>query len=287
MGRARDSCPVKFSSMTLVDRIKAQVRTVMKSQHFHLLLIEGRAGVGKTTSIYGALEELEIEPTVLGAFTTPLGFFNYLHENSSKLILADDTAGLVASPLAMALLKSATWEQPGRGRVVRWTSTTDRSAADEFVFTGKIILAVNAFPEGPHADAVKNRSLDIKIEPSLEETREFLRAAASNSSRFPDQEIASLVLKGLLQNLNEDTFKTISYRNLQKAYEIAVHNPDSWETLAVESNPSLSLLSEPPFAVIKKLTASNLKVADQIREFERRTGFKRRSFFKYRKQLGL
>ena len=89
---------------------------------------------------------------------------------------------------------------------------TDRSATDEFNFTGKIILAVDAFPDGPHADAVKNRSLDVKIEPSLDETSEFLQAAASDSSRFPDQRIASLVLKGLLQNLSEDTFETISYR---------------------------------------------------------------------------
>ena len=158
---------------------------------------------------------------------------------------------------------------------------------DEFVFTGKIILTVNQFPRGADADAVKNRSLDIKIEPSLEETREFLKLAAKDASRFPDQEIASLVLQRLLADLNPDTFTSISYRNLQKAYEIAVHNPDSWEEMAVTGSPLSSSKPEQLFGVIKSLNNSKLKVADQVKEFERRTGFRRRSFFKYRKQLGI
>lgn len=273
--------------MTLRDNIKAQVRTLMNSQHFHLLLIEGRAGVGKTTTVCGALAELNIEPAVLGAYATPMGFFNFLAAHSTELVLVDDTAGVLASPLAMGLLKAATWEQPGRGRVLRWTSTTDRAATEEFLFSGKLILICNFFPKNSDAEAVKNRSLDMKIEPTLNETRDYLKTAASDPNRFPDQKIATLVLRRLLTDLTDETLANISYRNLQKAYEIAVHNPDSWEKMAQAGSTMNAAACESSLEVIKELCASGLKVADQVREFELRTGFKRRSFFKYRKQLGL
>lgn len=273
--------------MTPKENIKAQLRTIMKSEHFHLLILEGRAGVGKTTTVCSAIAELGIEPSILGAYSTPLGFFNFLECNSSKLVIVDDCAGILSSQIAMALLKSATWDQPNRGRVVRWTSTTDRAATDEFVFTGKLVIICNSFPRGADAEAVKNRSLDLKIEPTLEETRDFLKSAAGDSIRFPDQKVASLVLQNLLAELTEETLATISYRNLQKAYEIAVHNPESWEKLAIKGNPLSLATTESPYNAIKTLSASNLKVGDQVKEFERRTGFKRRSFFKYRKQLGL
>jgi hypothetical protein len=39
--------------------------------------------------------------------------------------------------------------------------------------------------------------------------------------------------------------------------------------------------------VVMRLHRAGIKVSEQLKEFERLTGFKRRSFFKYRKQLGI
>jgi DNA polymerase III delta prime subunit len=268
------------------EHIKAQVRTIVNSQNFHMLIVEGRPGTGKSTAISAALNQLGIAPAILGAYSTPLGFFNFLSEHPSSVVLADDTSGILASPLAMAILKSATWDQPGHGRVVRWVSTTERAVTEEILFSGKLIFICNSFPKTPDAEAVRNRSLDLLIEPNVAETKELLTLAAKDKERFPDQKIAQRVLKKIISDLSEENLSKVSYRNLQKAYEIAVHNPQTWEQMGQVK----ALIGPEPESiqkVINKLNQSKLKVKDQLNEFERITGFKRRTFFKYRKQLGL
>ena len=274
------------TNMRPSENIKAQVRTLVKSEHFHILIVEGRPGTGKTTAISRALSELEIEPAILGAYSTPLGLFNFLCEHRSELILIDDTSSVLSNNSAMGILKSATWEIPGRGRYIRWTSTTERALADDFIFDGKLIVVANLFPRSADAEAVKSRSLDLQIDPDVAETRELLAVAAKDKTRFPDQKIAARVLKKLLADLTKENLSKVSYRTLQKAYEIAIHNPDSWEQMSVQAHaPGRS--SEAPHKVIARLNRPDVKVKDQLREFEQITGFKRRTFFKYRRQLGL
>ncbi len=273
--------------MKPIDQIKAQVVTMMKSENFHILLLEGRPGYGKTTAVTRALTELSIKPAILGAYSTPLGFFNFLNEHSSELILVDDTSGILISPQAMALLKAATWDQHGRARLIRWTSTTERAETDEFIFSGKLIVICNSFPRTPDAQAVRSRALELEIEPTLIEARELLTKAAADAERFPEQKIAQKILKKLLADLSEETLSRISYRTLQRNYEIAIHNPDTWEHM-VSKKKSFDISNRlSPHKLIAKLNGTDLKVKEQLKEFERQTGFKRRTFFKYRKQLGL
>ena len=110
--------------------------------------------------------------------------------------------------------------------------------------------------------------------------------AALEKGRFPDQKIAQKILKKLLADLSEETLPKISYRTLQRNYEIAIHNPDTWEHMV--SNKAFDVSNRlSPHKLIARLNGTDLKVKEQLKEFERQTGFKRRTFFKYRKQLGL
>ena len=191
------------------------------------------------------------------------------------------------NPLSMAILKSATWEIPGRGRYVRWTSQTERANAIDFVYEGKAIIICNLFPKSADAEAVKNRSLDLNIDPTLGETKALLIEAARDKRRFPNQDTVKHVLGRILNGLTEDNLYRVSYRTLQKAYEVTVHNPGSMAQITT----SICALGRPdaatPHKVIARLHKSGAKVKDQLKEFESLTGFKRRSFFKYRKQLGI
>ena len=272
--------------MTINDDIKAQVRTLMNSDYFHLLILEGRPGLGKTTSVVRALEDLGIQPAILGSYSTPLGLFNFLQEHPTGITLLDDTSSVLTNPQSMAILKAATWDIPGRGRYIRWTSKTEQAHAIDFVYEGKVILICNLFPNSSDGDAVRNRSLDLNIDPSLEETKELLKEAAKDKLRFPNQGIASQILRTLLENLNQGNLHKVSYRTLQKAYEVAVHNPGAIpRPLIVGTNERPEAAT--PHKVISRLHKSGAKVKDQLKEFERLTGFKRRSFFKYRKQIGI
>ena len=253
-----------------------------------MLILEGRSGLGKTTAVVHALRELGVDFSILGAYSTPLGLYKFLNENASKLVLIDDTSGVFASNQSMAILKAATWDLPGVGRLVRWTSQSEKIENEEFLYTGKIIVIVNGFPKTSDADAVKNRSLEVLIDPYLHDTIALLKEAATDTDQFPDQSLAQVVLRQLVASLTQENFRKVSYRTLQKVYEIAAHNPDYQISNLISCNSfPRSHESLAPHKVITRLNNSGAKLKDQLAEFERLTGFKRRSFFKYRKQLGL
>src|ERR1700674_3278243 len=96
-----------------VDTIKRLLKTVQASSKMHALLVTGPAGFGKSTALDEALKQSNAKSKHLGAYSSPLNFFNFLYENSSAgtIVVIDDTSGIYGEPAAMALLKAATWNQ--------------------------------------------------------------------------------------------------------------------------------------------------------------------------------
>jgi len=68
-------------------------------------------------------------------------------------------------------------------------------------------------------------------------------------------------------------------------YELAQHNPDDWQLLL--SRMVAVDAVEDPRKLIKKLAKEGITVREQFHRFEKATGFKRRTFFKYRRELNL
>ena len=68
-------------------------------------------------------------------------------------------------------------------------------------------------------------------------------------------------------------------------YELAEHNPDDWKILLqrmiVTDSP------EDPLKLIKNLAGEKISVREQYHRFEKATGFRRRTFFKYRREMNL
>jgi hypothetical protein len=249
----------------------------------HALIIDGPAGWGKTTAVDEALKQADVEGVHLGAYSTPLNLYNFLYKYSNKFIVIDDCAGLFNDQSSMAILKAATWAQ-SKGRNIKWGSTTSRAAIDEFTFQGKLIIICNSFPITADAEAVKSRSFCYKIDISPSKARNLLTEAAKNRNWFPNIKLASSVAKFLCQKLNEGSISQISYRTLQMGYELADHNKNQWEQLL---GGMITIIPEDPKGLIKKLAQQGLKVKDQQQQFEEATGLKRRTFYKYRKELSL
>jgi hypothetical protein len=249
----------------------------------HALIIEGPAGYGKTTAVDDALLVAGVKGVHLGAYSTPLNLFNFLYENRQSVLIIDDCAGLFNDQNSMAILKAATWGQ-GQGRTIRWGSTSSKAAIDEFVFHGKLIIICNSFPGTPDAEAVRSRSFPYKIDVTVNRAKELLVNASNDKKWYPDTEKANLVAKFVVSRLNQNTLPQISYRTLQMGYELAMHNQDTWQLLL---GAMIQVKPENPKQLIRKLTKEDLKVKDQLEKFEKATGLKRRTFFKYRKELNI
>ncbi len=251
------------------------------SPEFHALIVEGPAGWGKTTAVEEALRSVGIEGIHLGGYSTPLNLFNCLAENSKRFVIIDDCAGLFNYQSSVAILKAATWPQGGQ-RIVRWGSTSSRATVDEFVFEGKLIIVCNGFPDTADANAVRSRSFPCPIEMTVGQARSLLASAAIDKMRFKDMSKSKSVAGLLSERLTQNSLEQISYRTLRMGYELAVHNPDSWQSLL---SGMIKIVPVHPMSIVQQLARQNLKVKEQVKLFEEATGLKRRTFFNYRRKL--
>lgn len=274
---------VKNESLNHIEKIKSLLLTLQASERMHALIVEGPAGWGKTTAVDEAMKMSGVSGVHLGAYSTPLNLFNFLHENSKRFILIDDCAGLFSDQSSMAILKAATWAH-GKGRLVRWGSTSGKAATDEFVFEGKLIVICNSFPATADANAVRSRSFPCRIDVGAPQAKTLLEKAAHDTNWYPDTGKAKAVAKFLCARLTTGSLSQMSYRTLQMGYELAQHNASQWQEL-LES--MITSLPEDPKALIRQLAKQDLKVKDQVRLFEESTGLKRRTFFKYRRTLSV
>lgn len=270
--------------MDHVSAIKSYIQTMLAVPDQHILIIEGPPGWGKTTAVDQALQLAGIEGVHLGAYSTPLNFFNFLAENSDRVVVIDDTAGLFSDQSSMALLKVATWPQKGNRRMVKWGSTTSRSSTDEFEFAGKFVVVCNSFPKSPDGEAIRSRGFAWRIDITPDEAKRLLREAAKNKELYKSTKVAVAVAKYLSAKITDTTISSISYRTLMRAYRLAEVNPSSWEALVAPLIPKEKMKPED---WVKDLAAQKLKVKDQVRIFQEKTGLKARSFYYYRRGANL
>ena len=165
---------------------------------------------------------------------------------------------------------------------MRWGSTSNRADVDEFEFTGKLVIVCNSFPTTPDGAAVASRSYPLKIELTVDSAKVLLRDAARDKSFYPDRHRAKEVAEFLCERLSPGTLPRISYRTLDKGYDLATHSPSDWKRLFLKT---LGPSAVDPKAFVADLAKQPLKVKEQVRRFEQATGLKRRTFFNYRTAL--
>lgn len=274
---------MKNESLNHIEAIKRLLLTIRASERMHALIIEGPPGWGKTTAVDDALRAAGVAGVHLGSYSTPLYLFNFLHDNSGNTVVIDDCAGLFSDQSSMAILKAATWGQ-GKQRKIRWGSTSGKASAEEFNFQGKLVIVCNSFPATADAEAVKSRSFPYKISIDPASAKTLLEKAATNRTLYSDTQKAAEVAKFLGKKISPTSVHQISYRTLQMGYELAQHNGDEWRELLermVVATP------EDPKKLVRQLSRRGLAVKDQVRLFEEATGLKRRTFFKYRREIGV
>lgn len=269
--------------MKHVDDIRALIDLLVTSKDFHSLVIEGPPGWGKSSSVELALTEKQRPFKTLGSYSTPLRLFLFLSENADKLLVIDDCAGIFGDPVAMSILKAATWPSSGTegARLVCWGSSSDRIQAKEFFFEGKIIILTNSLPSRGDGSAFSSRSLHYSIVPSISDMENFI-LEVSKTPAFPNGELANEAAKHLLECGRASDFSGVNLRTLRLGYELAASGRSDWKAIFTR------LLPKPDQTRLAFSLASetNGSVEQQYREFHRATGLSRRTFFYYRSRVG-
>ena len=270
--------------MDHVTAIRKYIEAIANASDMHALIVVGSSGWGKSVAVAEALNEAGIDAIQLGSYSTSLHLYNTLADHSNYFIVLDDCSGVLSDPTSMAILKAATWPSQDGRRIVKWGSTSSKANVSEFDFSGKLIIVCNTYPETSDAQAVSSRAYTRRIDVTLSQAQDLLLRAADDSKWFENNDLAAEVARFLTENLNHHSLPHISFRTLKKGYRLAEVHRDSWPELLLDTIPKSK---ENPKKLVLELASGGLKIKDQIRIFEERCGLKRRSFYNYRREVGL
>ncbi|MBI2712756.1 MAG: hypothetical protein HYX41_07890 [Bdellovibrio sp.] len=272
--------------MKHIETIKAFIKTLRNSGTFHALVIHSAPGWGKSTTIDAALKDLQVDVVSVGAYATPLHIYKTLCQNPSSLIVFDDCAGLFSDVKAMSLLKAATWQSSGHGVSVRrisWGSSSDKVEQSFVDFTGKLILLTNILPSGTETEAFISRCLSYRIGISESDVKEMLLSACRAVEYFSDTQLALSVVQFLIDRCNKIDLLKVNLRTLRLGYDLAATHPEAWQELFQHLLPRLL----EPKDQVRDILSSGLTTKEQEAKFVATTGKSRRSFYNYKKKMGL
>lgn len=273
--------------MKHIQTIYALIKTLLNSGSFHALVVQSPPGWGKSTTVNQAIQELGISAMAAGSYATPLHIYNTLARHPNATIIFDDCAGVFTDTKAMSILKAATWESsgtaPANGRRVTWGSTSDKVEVPFVDFSGKLILLTNSLAAGRETEAFLSRCLSYRIGLDDDEVRKMLLDAAESKAHFAKTETARTIAVYLTNGEAGVDLRKVSLRTLKMGYELAETHPESWRDLFTNLLPRKQAEED----VVAQILRSGLSSREQELKFIATTGKSRRTFYLYKKRLGL
>jgi len=239
------------------------------------LICIGNTGLGKSFNILKALKESEKNFVYCSGFTTPLELYNFLFENKDSIIYFDDTKNILKNEVSLELLKSALFS-PTETRIIRYsTSSSKLKYPHQFIFNGRIILAINNLRQEQSEDlkAVLDRVLFYNVEFNYEEKLSILADLIKSPYKELSEEDRKYIFDWIKDNTSEAT-TNLNFRLLFKLYEVFRFNKEEFENLARHL-----IKTDEQQELIIQLLRKNGSVKQAQEEFSEITGLSRRSFY--------
>jgi hypothetical protein len=118
------------------DRVTAVVKGYATGYYLY-----GAGGTGKGYAVTQHLDALKANWRLFNSRITAKGLFQVLAREPAKIHLLDDIERITKDHDAQSLLRAALWAQPGKERVVKWTTAT--GGEERATFAGGLILMAN------------------------------------------------------------------------------------------------------------------------------------------------
>jgi hypothetical protein len=160
-----------------IKMLKDRVAGVVHGFNFGLYAY-GAGGLGKSYIVTQQLEQLRAEVRQYTSRVTAKGLFKGLSKATEAIHLIEDVERLTSDRDAQSLLRAALWAQPGRERIISWT--TDKEDVEPFVFRGGIILLANRpLTSLPELRALATRITVLRMDVTDNEFAAMMRKLAA------------------------------------------------------------------------------------------------------------
>lgn len=242
---------------------------------FDSLIVTGKPGIGKSYTVVDALKQMNVKYKYHSGFSSPLALYNYLFYNNDKLIVFDDTSGILNNEMAMSVLNPALWPVDNK-RVVSWNSSSKKAEVPEFEFKGKIIFICNKIPR--KYASIHSRCMIYHLAFSRKEMFQLMREIASKPNKLTVKE-RQMIVDFIEKNTDESTLD-LNLRTQSKIESIYLYDRKNWKAL------SLNLLArkDDKLSVVLSLLKSGLPVREQVRKWME-YGWSRRAYFLYKSKI--
>lgn len=245
------------------------------------LIVEGEAGLGKSYNILKTIKENTKDFVYCSGFTTSLELYNFLYENRTKVIFFDDTKNIFKNEVSLEILKASLFSPTGV-RMVRYLSNTPRlKAPNQFLFEGKIVIAVNDLSHKHNEDlkAVVDRVLYFNVKFTYKEKLQIIADLIKQDYKELTEQNRKFIFEWLKENTSESTIN-LNFRLLYKLYEIFRYNKDEFNKLAIEL-----IRKDATKEFILTLLSKNNTIKQAEQEFCEATGYSGRYFYKLKAKL--
>lgn len=265
--------------------LKQYVEMVAKG-YAHSLLLEGSGGIGKTYEVLKTLAECNTDYEFINSYSTPLEFYQLLHEYNGKTIVLDDFEGVLDTRVGVSILKSALWSATDKRFISYYTTSEKLQVPKSFEFTGRIIFCMNSMQDNPELRALITRTLHYTLDFPIEDIKKIIMAIAKGDTCKTEltREERIKVANFILEHSDEAT-KELNLRTLIKAfwaYDYAIKEGADWQEIVAKM-----LEADEEKRLILELSKEHIRVEDMGKEFTRKTGRSRRTFFRLRKEMRL
>ena len=188
MSRTDDLLPDATALATLGQKlalVEDRVTAVALGNQTGLYLFGG-GGIGKSHAVLKRLEAMGASYKLFNSRMTAKGLFAALERAPDAVHVLEDMERLTTDRDAQGVLRSALGAQPGRDRVVTWTTGTGGEQA--FTFRGGIILLANRpLATLPELRALATRIAVLHLEVSDAEATALMLNLAAGGYRLEDK----------------------------------------------------------------------------------------------------
>lgn len=236
--------------------------------HFHLLILVGGAGLGKSRSVRAALGD---DVCWIEGNATPFGIYSKLYRHRDQFVVFDDIDGIYADRNGVRLLKCLC--QTEQEKTLAWHSdarTLERQGIPrEFTTKSRVIIIANDWKTlNKNVMALQDRGHVLFFEPDAVEVHRKAETC------FFDREIYAWFA------VNLHRVREPSLRHYVRAAELKGAGMDWTAVLADE-------IDNPRARLAARLLASDDygSTSERVHAFVRQGGGCRATFFNYQKRL--
>lgn len=236
----------------------------------YLLIVKSKGGLAKTSKTIGYLNKNKIEYSLVSGHVTPLHFFDIIKGAGEKIVVLDDVEALIKNKDIMGLIKQACCETINDKRLVQYNSSKREIEDTAFICKAKFIMLCNKTPMNADFKAILSRSYFFNLRPSNSEIITAIK-------KF-DKKLDAELINFLINTCGEHT--PLDFRVYQNLKEIKRLNKECWKELATDN---LNISERDKY--IEHLVFSGIPIKDQIIQYEKDTGNKKRQYYDDKKKV--